>query len=253
MAAKRSLTEALGRAVSRVQSELYVCLPGAVERYDHTRQRADVVPLIRPRYADGQVMDPQVIVNVPVVFPRSGGASLTMPVKPGDGVMLHFADASIDEWLTDGGTVTPDDPRRHDMSDCFAVPGLYSFAGQSPQDNNEDVRLQYDGSELRIKPGGALEITTGATVKVTTPEATINAETTNNGNVTINGNLTVSGLTTTGGLTSQGTSGGAASFSGGIENSGGNTVSNGVTLETHTHPQGSDSAGDGQQDTGAPN
>jgi len=173
MPTKRSLSEALSRAVNRVQSELHVCLPGRVERYDHTQQRADVVPLIRNVYADGQVTEPQVITNVPVVFPRSGGASLTMPVNRGDGVMLHFTDASLDEWLSSGGTVTPDDRRRHDLSDCIAVPGLYSFSGTSPQDNNDDVRLQYDGSEIRLKPGGAVEI--------------------NASNVTINANVAING------------------------------------------------------------
>lgn len=168
MPTKRSLTEVLGRAVSRVQSEMHVCLPGRVERYDHTQQRADVVPLIRDRYADGQVTEPQVITNVPVVFPRCGGASLTMPVVKGDGVMLHFTDASIDEWLSDGGTVTPDDRRRHDLSDCIAVPGLYSFAEESPQDNNEDVRLQYEGNEIRLRPGGLVEVKAGSTVAMGT-------------------------------------------------------------------------------------
>jgi phage baseplate assembly protein gpV len=224
-----------------VQSELHVCVPGRVERYDHTQQRADVVPLLRSRYADGQVTEPQVITSVPVVFPRSGGASLTMPVNKGDGVMLHFTDASIDEWLGSGGVVTPDDRRRHDLSDCIAVPGLYSFADTTPQDNNTDVRLQYDSSEVRLKPGGNLEITTATSVTVNTSNATVNADTTtinstttNNGDVTINGNLTVSGITTTGGLVSQG-QGGAASFSGGISNSGGAVDSNGIVLDTHVH------------------
>ena len=176
MPTKRSLTEALGRVVSRVQSELHVCVPGRVERYDHTQQRADVVPLLRSRYADGQVTEPQVITNVPVVFPRAGGASLTMPVNKGDGVMLHFTDASIDEWLSSGGTVTPDDRRRHDLSDCIAIPGLYSFADTTPQDNNTDVRLQYDGSEVRLKPGGNLDLNADADINITA-----------GGNVTITG------------------------------------------------------------------
>jgi hypothetical protein len=167
MPTKRSLSEALNRALIRAHSEIHVCLPGVVERYDHTQQRADVVPLIRSRYADGQVTEPQVIVSVPVVFPRAGGASLTMPVKRGDGVMLHFTDASLDEWLGQGGTVTPDDRRRHDLSDCIAVPGLYSFADTSPQDNNEDTLLQYAGSSIRLMANGDIEIKAGKDVRIT--------------------------------------------------------------------------------------
>lgn len=213
MPSKHSLYEALERSMNIIGAQMHVCIPGRIERYDHTQQRADVVPLLSDKYADGQVADPQVITNVPVVFPRSGGASLTMPVNRGDGVMLHFADRSLDEWLGSGGTVTPSDPRAHDLSDCIAVPGLYSFADASPQDNNTDTVLQYSGAEMRMKPGGALEITTSASVTVNTGSATVNAsdttinsETTNNGNVSINGNLTVSGATTTSGLVSDGIS-----------------------------------------------
>lgn len=150
MPSKQGLGEALQRAIGRVQSELHVCMPGVIERYDHTQQRADVVPLLRNRYADGQVTEPQVINNVPVVFPRSGGASLTMPVKRGDGVMLHFTDASLDEWLSSGGTVTPSDRRRHDLSDCIAVPGLVDFsAGETDPDNTV---LQQDRGRLVLNP-----------------------------------------------------------------------------------------------------
>lgn len=136
MPSKASLFEALERTMGRVQAELHVCLPGRVERYDASQQRADVVPLLRDRYADGQVTEAQVISNVPVVFPRAGGGYLTMPVQRGDGVMLHFADRSLDEWLSSGGTVTPTDPRAHDLSDCIAVPGLVSFdEGEADPDN----------------------------------------------------------------------------------------------------------------------
>ena len=154
----RSLSEPLLAAVDAVMSELHVCLPGRIERYDHTQQRAEVKPLIRRRYADGEVDDMPVIAGVPVVFPRSGGASLTMPVNRGDGVLLIFADRSIDRWLVRGGEVTPDDRRKHDISDCIAVPGLYSFADPSPQDNNEDVLLQYGGGEFRILPSGEIRM-----------------------------------------------------------------------------------------------
>lgn len=176
MPTERSLTEALARAVERAMTELSVCLPGRVERYDHTQQRADVVPLLRKRYADGQIGEPQVITNVPVVFPRSGGASLTFPVRPGDGVMLHFADRSIDDWLSEGGTVTPTDSRKHDISDCIAVPGLYAFDGESPQDNNDDVLLKYADSEVRLKGDGDVEVNTEGSIVVNAAvKATVNS------------------------------------------------------------------------------
>lgn len=229
MPSKRSLYEALERSMNIIGAQLHVCLPGRVERYDHTQQRADVVPLLRERYADGQVTEAQVITNVPIVFPRSGGASLTMPVNRGDGVMLHFTDRSLDEWLGNGGTVTPSDPRSHDLSDCIAVPGLYSFSDQSPQDNNSDTLLQFEGSQVRLTGGGDIEISTGGNVtvnaggsaEVTASDATVNADTVVNGNVLINGSLTWTGTAT-------GADGGPAQFGSDVE-------SNGISLNNHTH------------------
>lgn len=256
---KRSLSEPIKQALDVLSTEIRVCLPGRVEKYDYAIQRADVKPLIKRWYADGQSQDMPVIAGVPVVFPRSGGASLTMPVKSGDGVLLLFADRSIDKWLKRGGNVTPDDRRKHSLSDCIAIPGLYSFADQSPAENNDDVLLQYDGSNVRLKPGGNAEIETSATIHAETPalsaecdtaeikasesisaecntaEITANTSTeitspitTINGNVQINGSLTWTGSAT-------GESGGPAKFSSGVENESGDITSSGISLETHVH------------------
>lgn len=227
--ASRNLTEPLLAAVERVMSELHVCLPGRVERYDFETQRAEVKPLLRRSYADGETDDMPVIAGVPVVFPRSGGASLTMPVNRGDGVLLVFADRSIDRWLAQGGEVTPDDRRKHDISDCIAVPGLYAFSETSPQDNNDDVLLQYDGSEVRLQPGGNTVVDAATTVTVNSGAVTVNADTVEvtapqsifNGNVLVNGSLTWTGTAT-------GADGGAAQF-------GSDVVANGISLTTHIH------------------
>lgn len=162
----RSLSQPLLRALDRLSSELRVSLPARVESYDHTTQRASVKPVLRRSYRDGEVDDMPVIPDVPVVFPRSGGASLTMPVQRGDGVLLVFEDRSIDKWLAEGGDVTPDDPRKHDLSDAVAVPGLYSFADASPAENNEDTLLQYAGSAIRLKGNGDIEIAAGGDVRI---------------------------------------------------------------------------------------
>ena len=161
---KRNLSEPLRAAVESVMSELHVCLPGRIERYDHIEQRAEVKPLLRRHYRDGDESDMPVIADVPVIWPRAGGASLTMPVKQGDGVLLVFADRSIDRWLVQGGEVTPDDRRKHDLSDCVAIPGLVPFAGfgdvEAPE-NNDDTVLRYAGTTVTLEGGGDCRVSTG--------------------------------------------------------------------------------------------
>ena len=157
----RHLTEALRSVKEDVLSELRVMLPATIERYDHTTQKAAVLPSLSRRYVDGEVQDMPVIEDVPVVWPRTGTASLTMPMRRGDGVMLVMSDRSLDRWKQRGGKVTPDDRRKHALPDCVAVPGLYSFADPSPQDNNEDTVLRQGSMEVRLKPDGTVRIDNG--------------------------------------------------------------------------------------------
>ena len=154
----RALSEALDALRRDILAEVRVMLPATVDSYDHTQQRASVVPLLRRRLADGGGESLPVIPGVPVVFPRAGGASLTMPVNRGDGVMLVFCDRSMDRWKDRGGEVTPDDARKHALADAVALPGLYPFTDDSPQDNNVDTLLRYAGSSIRLRGNGDIEI-----------------------------------------------------------------------------------------------
>jgi hypothetical protein len=47
---------------------------------------------LRTKYHDESYSDYPMISGVPVIFPRSGGASITMPVKVGDGCLIVFLD-----------------------------------------------------------------------------------------------------------------------------------------------------------------
>lgn len=113
---------------------------------------------------------------------------MTFPVKKGDTVMIVMADRSLDRWLSQGGEVTPDDRRQHDLSDAIAVPGLVPFADFGGQvessENNDDVLIRYAGSKVRIKPNGDVEVEGSANIQMDAPgDININA----GGNVNITG------------------------------------------------------------------
>lgn len=175
-----TLSDLLRSAIQSVLNDIHTCLPGRIESYDHATQKASVLPLLSRRLRSGDVEERPVIANVPVVFPRSGGASLTFPVLPGDGCLLVFSERSIDLWLDQGGIVAPDDPRKFDLSDCIAIMGLYPFSEASPANNNTDVLLQYAGAEVRILQTGAVQINAPAGLQIT-------------GNVTVTGTVNASG------------------------------------------------------------
>lgn len=123
-----TLAQVLEVIIDQRLEGVHTAMPGSVESYDATRQTADVRLLLKARTTieTGDVIDESlpVAVNVPVVFPGAGGFRLTFPVKPGDGVLVVFAEASIDRWQARGGEQATDDVRRFHLADAIAIPGL---------------------------------------------------------------------------------------------------------------------------------
>ncbi|EEO7834860.1 translation initiation factor IF-2 [Salmonella enterica] len=182
------------------------------------------------------------LVDVPVVFPRGGGCTLTFPVKVGDECLVIFADRCIDFWWQNGGVQEPVDDRVHDLSDAVCIVGPQSQAQKISGISTSAAQLRTDdgaafvevdaGHNVTVKTPGALTATAEGGTTITSPTITLN------GDVTINGNLSQG----------MGEGGGSATMLGPV------TVTNDVTaggksLMAHTH--GGVQTGGGN--TGAPN
>ena len=156
--ARVTMTDALRTAIRNGEIAINCCLPGRIESYDASTQKASVKPLLRRLDRDGTEQSRPIITNVPVVWPRAGGAAMTMPVERGDGVMVLFSDRSLDRWLSRGGEVTPDDRRVHDYSDAIAVPGLVPFADAEGHDDGGLVVGYPDGARAKLSDDGKVAI-----------------------------------------------------------------------------------------------
>lgn len=131
-----TLTEVILAAIESRLVDVHTSIPGKVVRYDAAKQLVDVAPQIKTRHTDEDgaavVEALPVVTNVPVVFPGSGGFSITFPVQVGDVVWLSISEASLDKWKSQGGEVDPLDPRRHHLSDAVALVGLRPFSDPLP-------------------------------------------------------------------------------------------------------------------------
>ncbi|HBR7615708.1 TPA: phage baseplate protein [Klebsiella pneumoniae] len=231
-----ALAEVLASERKTLSEQMRVALPGIIQSFDPESLTAVVQPAIRyiERDNDGNksTKDYPLLVDVPVVFPRGGGCTLTFPVSEGDECLVIFADRCIDFWWQSGGIQEPVDGRMHDLSDAFCIVG--------PQSQAKKIRgISTTAAQLRTDDGSAfIELSAGGDITATTAgNATINApEIILNGNVTINGNLSQG----------MGDGGGTATMRGPV------TVTNDVTaggksLMTHTHggvEHGNDSTGE---------
>lgn len=130
-------------------SNIHTALPGHIIKYDAALQKAEVKPNIQKKFYNGDVKDMPIITNVPVVFPRSSEAYFKFPLKANDGVLLIFSERSLERWLSVGGIVEPGATRKFDISDCIAIPGLFSFA-EPIDDSSDNLIIKYKSGKMVI-------------------------------------------------------------------------------------------------------
>ncbi|WP_221928489.1 Gp138 family membrane-puncturing spike protein [Enterococcus faecalis] len=192
-----------------LSEQMRVALPGIIQSFDPDTVTAVVQLAIRyiERDNDGNknTKDYPLLVDVPVVFPRGGGCTLTFPVKEGDECLVIFADRCIDFWWQSGGIQEPVDGRMHDLSDAFCIVG--------PQSQAKKISgISTTAAQLRTDDGSAIiELAAGGAVTITSPQITIN------GPLQVNGEITSTGDQVAGGISQIGHT------HGGVEPGGGST------------------------------
>jgi hypothetical protein len=152
-------------AIWSVLNNVHTALPGIVKAYDPSTNKATIQPALNKNYLSG-VIEMPIMENVPVMFQSGVNFAINFPVTVGDYVLLIFCERSIDLWKSVGGQVTPTDPRKFNLSDAVAIPGLMPFTGDFSKNNGTDFIISFGGSTIRIKPDGAVVIETASTVAI---------------------------------------------------------------------------------------
>lgn len=78
--------------------------------------------------SDGTIQTFPLLLDVPIFVLQGGGAFLEFPVAVGDRCLLLFNDREIDNWWLTEQVVLTNTPRKHDLSDGFALIGINSKA-----------------------------------------------------------------------------------------------------------------------------
>ena len=200
------------KALNAFGVKLRVAMPGVIQSFDETKQTCTVLPAITDKFRIQGVLTTvpiPILQDVPIVVMRAGGLSVTMPITTGDECLVICSDSCIDGWYQSGaanGPVDQLDIRRHDLSDAFAIVGIWNqtrvlqdYSTDSIQIRSDDGETYIDVSadEIQVVAATVSVNTTGTavvsakTVQVSAQNgATINAETvsiTGSTSVTING------------------------------------------------------------------
>lgn len=157
-----ALAQVLASERKTISEQIRVAMPGIIQSFDHGDDDRPPTCVVQPaiRYVerdnDGNksTKDYPLLVDVPVVFPRGGGCTLTFPVKAGDECLVIFADRCIDFWWQNGGIQEPVDERMHDLSDAFCIVGPQSRAKKISGISTSAVELRSDdgGTKLSLNP-----------------------------------------------------------------------------------------------------
>lgn len=193
-------TEIFDLNYERARSGLRVSLPGTIKSFDPESVTCEVelstfglsatakrgsTSVDRIKGEDGYY---PVIQDIPVVFPRGGGCTLTFPVKVGDECLVIFSDRCIDFWWQNGETQNTSRTRSHSFSDAFVIPGPQSQAKKISS-------ISTSAAQLRTDDGSAfVEVAADGAVTITSPQITLNGPVQVNGAITSTGDQTANGI-----------------------------------------------------------
>ena len=127
----------------------FVSIPGEIVEFNSENQTAKIQITIE-RKLDGISSPIDILEDVPVVFSRSGGYALTMPVNIGDSCHVIFSDRSLDIWLDTGVIADSGDSRIHALSDGIAYLGLSAFTNSLPAFSSTQVELRTENGDTKL-------------------------------------------------------------------------------------------------------
>jgi phage baseplate assembly protein gpV len=203
--------EGLRLAMQGNQVSLWTAMPGVIQSFNTDKPNTitavitlSVIGVTQNSEGTYSNQPPIQLYDVPVVFPRGGGCSLTFPLKSGDECLVVFAARCIDSWWQSGGVNNvPMEPRLHDLSDGFCIPGPYSQPNVISNISTTDVQLRSNDGNAFIGLNPTIHnITINTTGNVgATISGTLSANVTGNSTLTtplltLNGNMQVNGTIT---------------------------------------------------------
>lgn len=155
---KESINNVFDTFLDSRLEDIHTILPGEIVSYQgHNERKATVKPLVKLRTHLNKISEIQPIDSVPVIFPSTKQFNFLFPLNKGDGVLLLFSEAGIGNYLASTTVQDADDLRRFDLSDCIAIPGMWSFKN-TPTNTNTNIEIGDDGSILLESTLGKIKI-----------------------------------------------------------------------------------------------
>lgn len=172
-----SFTDTLRAFIDRSLQSVYTAIPALVTAAHLDRNCIDVQPLIRVKGGDDIQRALPELYDVPfqILSGDFGKFKVTIPIREGDTVLLHYSQRDLFEFYGSDGKDIVDSfsSAAHQSNPVFCTPCM--FTNTNPTDVAEDALvIQAGSSSIRMNEDGDIVMTPSNTLVV-------------NGNVAING------------------------------------------------------------------
>lgn len=194
-----TLASNIKTGIENALKEIHTSMPGIIESFDSSKQIATVRPAIKRVFKavdnEKEILIPTelpMLINVPVIFPRSGDFYITFPVNKGDECLIVFSERSIDNWLLNGIVSEPKEKRFFSLSDAIVILGLYSTPNKISNFDNTNMKIMRNDAsvELTLYTDGNIKVKADTKLLIETPLSEFSND------VLIKGELEVQGSTT---------------------------------------------------------
>lgn len=162
--------EAIRTALDGFRANLWTAMPAIVTKVDRAKNTVNAQVAVRDFQYDKLGPLPPIeipeLLDLPLVFPRGGGLVLTFPIAVGDECLVVFANRCIDGWWQLGGVQNPIEYRPNELSDGFALVGVFSAPNvpSGISSNSAQLRTASGTTFVEVTAGGAVNIhSTGPT------------------------------------------------------------------------------------------
>ena len=132
-----------------------VAMPGVIQSFNPETQTATIQISVREKVnINGNLTweDIPPLLDVPLVTIKGGSHLIATAITEGDECWVWFADACYDSAWQSGGTSNVQvDKRRHDLSDSFFMPSLFSQPRKISNYPTEGIQLRNESGTSMVE------------------------------------------------------------------------------------------------------
>lgn len=134
----------------KMSKGINTCMLCKIEEYDHEAMKAKVTPMVKVKYGDEETEQQELLIEIPVSHLKAGPFIIRPPYKPGDIVLVVFADRDIENVLLSGNKEDPNSTRKHSIDDAIIVQGIMPYINTLPGEHKDDLIIARDDFTTKI-------------------------------------------------------------------------------------------------------